>query len=253
MSEEIKDQEVIEPENQPSEDEVVLPSDKDNEEPELTIEEWRQKYAELEEVNKKAEDIAKRLKDEKSQENRDKSNLEKEADITKAKEEFLNENLQTFIDEGMVANEDIATKAEELGITQEQLELSAYKLEKAQNAVYELAGGKDEYFAMTDVVKEHYDRPTQEAFMKAVVDPILAPIVMEGLRSKYNEITNGQPQDKRITVDNATQGGSSGVYSNEQEYFKDKRAASRLTGSARDAMMKKISAKLAKSSIGLNG
>ena len=113
------------------------------------------------------------------------------------------------------------------------------------------ADGKDKYFEMTDTVKEHYDRPTQEAFMKAVIDPLLAPIVMDGLKSKYNEIVSGQPQDKRITVDNPTGNSTKGVYTSEQEYFKDKRAAARLTGTARDAMMKKISEKLSRSSIGM--
>lgn len=250
----MENNEVAEPEAVANEevvtDEAVLPSDKANEEPELTAEEWKAKYAELEEANAKAEDVAKRLKDEKSQENRAKSEDEKATLAETAKNEFLANSYKEFVDNGMVASEEMQAQADELGVSLDQLELTAYKVREIETRVFNMVGGEDSYREMLETMHDHYTPAQRKAYTEGIANPELSSLLVSGMKAEYDKLSSSGQTDNRITTNTPSNSGGSGVYNSEGEYFADKRAASKLTGTARDAMMKKIGEKLSRSSIG---
>lgn len=232
-------------------DGIVLPSDAEEQAPKKSYEELESEHKALLEKNAKAEDIAKRLKDEKSQSNRELSKSEEEAKINSERTQFSTDALTKAIESGGQFDEEVLAQATELGIDHRDLKLQLYEAEKNINNLYEKAGGKDAYFDMVEAVKEHVDENEVAKFKAALSHPDYQDLALYALKHKYNELSSGnRSTDNRITP-KATVSNTSGVYNTEAEYFKDKRVANKLTGSDRTAMMNKISQKLAKSKIGL--
>ncbi len=234
----------------PADDGVQLPSDIANKEPELTVEEWKAKYAELETKNLGAEEIAKKLKDEKSQNKRDDIEADKVKETESAKQEFITANLDSFIENGMVATPEQIEEAAKHGISPEQIELAAYKSKENIDRVHGVVGGKEQYDTMMDFMSEHLTDAQKADYTKGVTDSNLSEYAVKGLQADYVKLSNGGQVDNRIVPSASNAATTTGSYKTEAEYFSDKRAADKLTGTARTAMMTKISAKLSKSSIG---
>ena len=250
MADEVVSEEVV---DEVLEDETPLPSDVVEEEvaEEQTLAEVQAELKALKEKNEKAEDIAKRLKDEKSQNNRELSKTEQEAEAQAVKTEFMQSAITEAIENGGTLSEEAIEQAKEKGIDVAHLELGVLKTEKMHNEIYESAGGKDAYFDMVDAVKENVTEAEISTFQSALSDPKYASLAILALKQRHQEVSSGEVStDNRITTQSSGQAKASGIYDTEGQYFADKRAAAKLTGQARNAMMEKISAKLRRSSIG---
>lgn len=235
-------------------EEKTLPSDiEEQQEEKKTYEELESELNALKEKNEKAEDIAKRLKDEKSQDKRQESKEAEQRHIKEIQNSVMTEVLTEAIESGGLSDEMIS-KAEEAGIDQRDLKIKMFEAKEQQASIeriaYESAGGKESYFNMVDIVKEGATEEETNAFQIALSNPATAKIAVLALKQRYQEKTGGVSTDNRITTTVSNTSTNSGGYADEASYFKDKRAANKLTGQAREDMMAKISAKLKKSSIG---
>ena len=229
------------------EDEVKLASDEQaEEEAKPSYEELQAELEELRKKNESAEDIAKRLKDEKSQAKREEVNQTKEQEIAQARQSFIDSNIETFIENGMTATHEQLEEAAKYGITPEQIELTAYKAKENIAKIYGIVGGKDEYNTMMDTMAEHLTEEQKAEYTKAITNPNLSEYAVKGLLSDYNKIKNNGNIDNRITP-NATTTGKSSAYGSEQEYFNDMRAMRALPSNKQKAYYAKIQEKLNRS------
>jgi hypothetical protein len=228
-------------------DDVQLASDKadaENQAKEDAETDWKAKYEELEEKNRKAEEIAKKLKDEKSQTKQQEAESAKEAEKAQIQTEFAQTAIQEAMEAGDFSEEALA-KAEELGVDSRDLKLQLYEAKENLNTLYDAAGGKDAYYNMVDAVKEVATEQEVAKFKSALSNPEYAELAMYALKAKYAEATGGQQvsNDRRITTNNATSGKSSG-YKTMQEYQADMRAMRKLPSTQQSSYYQKIQAKL---------
>lgn len=230
-------------------DEVTLASDtKAEEDAKPSYEDLQAQLDELRKKNESAEELAKRLKDEKSQSKREEINQSKEVEAAQAREAFINENITTFIEQGMTATPEQLAEAAKYGITPEQIELSAYKAKENVARIYGIVGGKEQYNNMLDVMSEYLTEAQKDEYTKAVLNPNLSDYAVKGLLSDYQKIINDGNVDKRITVNGSTTSASKAGYTSEQEYYSDMRAMRALPSNKQKAYHAKITEKLNKSS-----
>jgi hypothetical protein len=254
MAEEQVAQEEVEQVQEEVKDDIQLPSDKADEE-QTKEEETKQEEVSLDELKAKLEqqeEYIKKLKDEKSQNKREEKESERQQETQAQISEFSSNAIQEALEVGDFTEESLA-KAEELGIDSRDLKLQLYEAKENLNSLYESAGGKDEYYNMVDAVKDVVSEAEVEQFKNALQNPEYANLAMYALKQKYSEVTgnnNTGSIDNRITTDSSGQARKTGVYNTEAEYFADRRAAMKLTGSDRNKAMEKIQSKLRKSSIG---
>ena len=236
-----------------TEEEVLDDSIGSNEEDEeeLSIEELKAKYEELKKKNESAEEIAKRLKDEKSAIKRQESELTKKQQTELDRSNFLANTLNEVIESEEGLTEDHFKLAKEKGVSPEVLELSLYKFKETVNTVYEKAGGKDKYFEMVNTVKESVDEETGKAYKQLLMNPKTMDIALEALENKYNKLSGNTQEvdnDNRIVANSAIENNTS-VYKSIEEYYSDMRKLRKLPSGKQSDFRKGMESKLNRSKI----
>lgn len=214
-------------------------------------EELEAKMEELARKNESAEDVAKRLKDEKSQSKRQEVETQKQQEMSSKKNEFINANIQSFIENGMVATDEQLAQAKELGITPEQIELASYKARDNVQKIYGIVGGKDEYNSMLDTMAEHLTDAEKDEYTKAIQNPNLSTYAVKGLYADYLKLSGKEPnvsKDNRI-VANVSAKSTGGVYSDMQEYYADMRKMRSMPSTEQSGFYKQIQAKVNRSNL----
>lgn len=251
MSEAVENTEIVEQESVIAEqDDIQLESDiADEEAAKPTYEDLQKELEELKKKNENAEDVAKRLKDEKSQQNREKAELSKKEQAELTKKEFMTETLESALENGLT--EDNFAKAEELGMSKAELELALYKSRESINSIYESAGGKDAYFNMVDTVKESVSEAEIGMFKNALSNPETAQLAILALKQKYSELygsNSEQTMSRRVVPENPRQGTSQG-YKDMSEYQADMRKMRTLPTMKQNSYYAKIQEKLNRSNL----
>ena len=228
-------------------DEVQLASDKADAEAQAKEDaekDWKSEYEKLAEKNAKAEEIAKKLKDEKSLTKQQEAELAKEQEQSQVKTEFTSNAIQEALESGNFS-EDVLSKAEELGVDSRDLKLQLYEAKENLNTLYDAAGGKDAYYNMVDTVKEITTEQEVESFREALTNPKYSKLAMYALKAKYAEATGGQQvsNDKRITTNTSSSSGSTG-YKSMSDYQADMRAMRKLPSTQQASYYSKIQSKL---------
>jgi len=136
--------------------------------------------------------------------------VQTDREIQNKKDEIMNSLASELISNGMDINDDIKAKLAENDISQEQLELNAYKSRDMINRVYESVGGKEEYEAMASWAKEVLPEDVREDFDKNLTGKS-AQIYIQGLHAQYKEQSENPqaPQEnttERIVGSNASVG-----------------------------------------------
>lgn len=223
------------------EDESKLPSEQEPAWEAPTKDEWEA----LNTKNEHAETKLKELKDEKSQRVKGEKQAEKSAESEAIKAETLSNVVTEMIDNSMEISSESMEKALEAGLTQEQIELAAYKQKDNISRLYTIAGGKEQFEAAKDVLDGVLTDTQKTNFAKSLGDPALAEFAIKGFMAEAKAVNSGG--DNRISVTGSVQSGSVSGYSSMQEYYADKRAADRMNGPSKAKAFGKIDAKLAKS------
>lgn len=236
-----------------TEEEVIDDSigSNEEEEEELSVEELKAKYEELKKKNESAEEIAKRLKDEKSAIKRQESELTKKQQIELDRSTFLANTLNEVIESEEGLTEDHFKLAKEKGVSPEVLELSLYKFKETVNTIYEKAGGKDKYFEMVNAVKESVDEETGKAYKQLLMNPKTMDIALEALENKYNKLSGNTQEvdnDNRIVANSAVENNTS-VYKSIEEYYSDMRKLRKLPSGKQSDFRKGMESKLNRSKI----
>ena len=217
---------------------------------EKTVEELKAELEALKKKNESAEEIAKRLKDEKSQSKRQEVELTKQQQAEKDRTEFLTQALNDGIENGLT--EEHFKLAKEKGITPEALELSLYKFKETINSVYEKAGGKDRYFEMVDAVSESVDERTASSYKKLLLNPETMDIALEALENRYNKLSGGSNSDgdvdNRIVAKTSIESSVSN-YKSMEDYYADMRKLRKLPNGKQGEFRKQIEDKLNRSKL----
>ena len=190
-------------------------------EEELSVEELKQKYEELKKKNESAEQIAKKLKDEKSAQKRDESELTRKQQAELDRHNFMTTALNEAIESETGLTDEHFRIAKEKNISPEALELSLYKFKETINTVYEKAGGKDRYFQMVEAVKESASEETTNEYKKLLMNHKTMDIALDALENRYNKLYGSTQQadnDNRIVAKSSVE-NSTAVYKDEQEYY----------------------------------
>ena len=215
-----------------------------------TVEELQRELDELKKKNESAEEIAKRLKDEKSQSKRAEIEQSKVQEIEAKKHEFVTSEIENILNSNMQITEEQLAKAKELGMTPEQLKLMAYETKERVNAIYEEVGGKEIYFNMVEAVKETASEEDVIMFREALSNPKTSKIALEALKYRYSNLgTNNDVQvDNRIKPTSTAESTTSS-YKSMQEYQSDMRKMRTLPSMQQQAFYSKIQDKLNRSNL----
>ena len=247
MEEELLEQtEIVESVEQTTDETTVEADELDG----LTPEELKQRYKELEEKNKNAEAIAKKIKNEKSQSKRAEIEQSKSQEIEAKRNEFVTSEIENILNSNMQITEEQLATAKELGMSQEQLKLMAYETKERLNAIYEEVGGKETYFNMVEAVKETASEEDVVMFREALSNPKTSKIALEALKYRYaNLSTNNDVQvDNRIKPTSTAESNVSS-YKSMQEYQSDMRKMRTLPSMQQQAFYSKIQDKLNRSNL----
>lgn len=228
---------------------VELESDKVTDElDELDVEEIKNRYRELKKKNESAEEIAKRLKDEKSQSKRQEIEQQKTREAENQKQEFISTQIESIIESDMNISDEQVEEASKLGISKEQLKLMAYETKEMLNTIYSAVGGKDAYFDMVDTVRASATEQEQQAFKVALSNPLTQALALEALQARYAKLTGKTfEHDNRIIPKGVVADKSSSAYNNIQEYYADMAKMRKLPSSEQQTYYSKIQAKLNRS------
>lgn len=232
------------PSEEVEDDGIELASDEPEEE-ELSFEELKAKYKELEEKNRNAEEIAKRLKDEKSQRNREASNQEDTESQQQAKVEITTKAVEDLMLNGDFSEESLE-RLTEAGYSETEIKLMKYEANDAKNRIFSYVGGEEAYRTMTETVKEHVSEAEVKSFEKLLSNPETVEIAMLALKQRYSEVSGNTATPSKITP-NATKASSTSTYKSEQDYFKDMRTMRSLPTQQQKAYYDKIQEKLNRS------
>ena len=215
--------------------EEVLPSDEPEPVEETSREELLKQIDGLEAKVKRGADKASDV----GREAKEASEAQTQADNV---DSFYGEHMEDIIN-GKLSDEGIA-RAEELGMTEDQMELDALRTEKMRSNIYGKAGGKEAYDALINDVKDSYDDSVKDAYSRVIsAEPELAEILIAGLKAKQgNQSSKPSLSNGAIASGNGSQG-----YSNSGEYAKDMAAYRNAPSSRQASIMNQIQAKVSKS------
>jgi len=184
MSEEIQQTEANETEvDSQQKQETGLPSD---EGVKLTVEEQLEQARQEAEKYKKMHQEAEKLIGKKGQEEGDRRKAEEEAkikqEIESQREEFFEQSLREYIDNGMQFNEELEVKLSELEISPETYKLKAYEYRDNMSKLHTQAGGQEAYTEIMSWAKDNVQLSKEE-------------LAIVGLKAMYQQIAsdNGKP------------------------------------------------------------
>jgi hypothetical protein len=218
-------------------DESVLPSD-ETEATELSeMDQLREQIAGLEAKVKKGKDAS----SQRGQADKDASDA---AEVDNNRNDFYEESLSDMIDNGITAEH--IERAEELGLSPEQLELSVLKTEKIQSAVYNEAGGKESYDNAIEGLTDIYTEAQKQAFSEGIQNPALAPMLVRSLMADYAKL-DGNQKVTNLSNNAVVSNNTNNSYTDRGQYNKDMAAMRRAPSSQQQGMQRAIDAKLGRS------
>ena len=152
----------------------------------------------------------------------------KEIETQNAQSALIQDLIPEFMDNDMQLTEDMKAKLIEAGISEEKIELGAYKLRETQAVHHEYVGGKENYDIIMEHHAENFSDEEKKAFNHSIKDPMHSKALLVGLRAMYEaDIANGGgekaqvPQDRFRGETNTTT--SVVGYSTRQELMADKK------------------------------
>lgn len=192
-------------------------------------------------------DYIKQMEDKHAELNRNISDEKKQqdADIQKTAEEVQRQQLQSdtikelapdFLANGMQLTDDMMSRLQETGLTEQEIKLGAYELKEAMDRNASYVGGKENYDIIMDYHAQNMSDDEKRAFNHSLQDPNNHEALMVGLQAMYERSVNGgqpQPQD-RVRGNGPANTNSIQPYASKRELLQDKAYADSRASSQAD-------------------